>query len=107
MQSLRGSGSHLKYFSKQPYASFEQAFAERDRIPERSFQVVQLPNEETEPEAWGGLHMGAERVVNCEHMQALLANIMQKRSEWQKDRRGPTWSQSSSGTERLSWHAWT
>ena len=31
--------------------------------------------------------MGAERGVNCEHMQALMTNIFQRHWEWQEDRR--------------------
>ena len=31
--------------------------------------------------------MGAERGVNCEHMQALGTNIFQRHWEWQEDRR--------------------
>ena len=31
--------------------------------------------------------MGVETGVNCEHMQALLTNIFQRRWVWQKDRR--------------------
>ena len=31
--------------------------------------------------------MGAERGVNCEHMQALVTNIFQRHWEWQEDRR--------------------
>ena len=33
------------------------------------------------------LHVGAERGVNCEHMQALVTNIFQRHWEWQEDRR--------------------
>ena len=31
--------------------------------------------------------MGAERGVNCEHMQALVTNVFQRHWEWQEDRR--------------------
>ena len=33
------------------------------------------------------LHVGAERGVNCEHMQALVTNKFQRHWEWQEDRR--------------------
>ena len=33
------------------------------------------------------LHVGAERGVNCEHMQGLLTNLLQKHWEWQENRR--------------------
>ena len=40
-----------------------------------------------EPVEWETLHVGAERGVNCEHMQALVTNIFQRHCEWQEDRR--------------------
>ena len=40
-----------------------------------------------EPSEWKRLHVGAERGVNCEHMQALLTNIFQRHWEWHEDRR--------------------
>ena len=49
--------------------------------------VVVLLREEHVPVEWSELHIGAERVVNCEHMQALLTSIPQAHSEWQQDRR--------------------
>ena len=36
---------------------------------------------------WRMLHVGAERGVNCENMQALATNIFQRHWEWQEDRR--------------------
>ena len=44
-------------------------------------------HEEKEPIEWSCLHVDAERAVNCEHMQALLTNILQRHWEWQEDRR--------------------
>ena len=35
----------------------------------------------------GGLHVGAERRVNFEHVQALLTIIYKRHWEWQEDRR--------------------
>ena len=49
--------------------------------------LVDLPVEEKEPVEWRRLHVGAERGVNCEHMQALVTNILQRHWEWQEDRR--------------------
>ena len=34
-----------------------------------------------------GLHVGAERGVNCEHEPAFLTNMLHRRWEWQEDRR--------------------
>ena len=39
------------------------------------------------PSEWQRLHVGAERGLNCEHMQALITNIFQRHWEWQEDRR--------------------
>ena len=36
---------------------------------------------------WKGLRVGSERRVNCEHMQALLTNVLHGCWEWQEDRR--------------------
>ena len=44
--------------------------------------VVGLLQEEWETLEWEELHVGAERGINCEHMQALLANILQRHWEW-------------------------
>ena len=35
----------------------------------------------------GNAHVGAERGVNCEHMQAMVTNMLQRHWEWQEDRR--------------------
>ena len=43
-------------------------------------------HEQKEPSEWRRLHVGAEREVNCEHMQALVTNIFQRHWEWQEDR---------------------
>ena len=48
---------------------------------------MDLQHEEKEPIEWRSLHVGAERGVNCEHMQALVTNILQRDWEWQQDRR--------------------
>ena len=48
---------------------------------------MDLLHEEKEWIEWGNLHVGAERRVHCEHMQALLTNILQRHWEWQEDRR--------------------
>ena len=49
--------------------------------------LVDLLHEEKEPTEWSRLHAGAERGVNCEHMQAMAANILQRHWEWHEDRR--------------------
>ena len=40
--------------------------------------LVDMLHEEKEPIEWMELHVGAERGVNCEHMQVLLANFTTK-----------------------------
>ena len=48
---------------------------------------MDLLHEEKEPIEWRSLHVGAEREVDCEHMQALLTNIYCRDiGEWQEDR---------------------
>ena len=37
--------------------------------------LVDLLHEEKEPVEWRRLHVGDEREVNCEHVQALVTNI--------------------------------
>ena len=49
--------------------------------------LVDMLHDEQEPSAWKRLHVGAERRVNCEHMQALVTNILQRHWEWQDDSR--------------------
>ena len=49
--------------------------------------LVYLLHEEEEPIEWKSLHVGAERGVNCEHMQALLTNILHRHWEGQEDHR--------------------
>ena len=49
--------------------------------------LVDLLHEEKEPIEWMSLHVGAERGVNCEHMQGSLTNLLQKHWEWQENRR--------------------
>ena len=46
-----------------------------------------LLQEEKERIEWKSLHVGAERGVNCEHMQALVTKRLQRHWEWQEDRR--------------------
>ena len=43
--------------------------------------LVDLLHEEQEPVEWRRPHVGAERGVNCEHMQALVTNILQRHWE--------------------------
>ena len=40
--------------------------------------LVDLLHEEKKPTEWMSLHVGAVRGVNCEHMQGLLTNLLQK-----------------------------
>ena len=49
--------------------------------------LVGLLHEEKEPIEWRRLHRRRERCQMCEHMQALLTNILQSHREWQEDRR--------------------
>ena len=49
--------------------------------------LVDMLHEEKEPIEWMSLHVGAERWVNCEHMQVLLTNLLQKHWERQENRR--------------------
>ena len=49
--------------------------------------LVDLLHEEKEPIEWTSLHVGADRGVNCEHMQALLTNLLQK--HWQSHENRP------------------
>ena len=52
--------------------------------------LVNLLHKEKEPIAWRSLHVGVERRVNCEHMQALVTNTFQRHWEWQKGDRFAT-----------------
>ena len=54
--------------------------------------LVGLLHEEQEAIEWRNLHVGVERSVNCEHMQTLGTNLLQRHREWK---------------EELSWQAWT
>ena len=47
--------------------------------------LVDLLHEEKQPTEWRSLQVGADRGVNCEHMQALLTNMLQRLCEWQED----------------------
>ena len=49
--------------------------------------LVDLLRQEKKPVEWKALHVGAQRGVNCEHMQALLTKVLQRHWEWQEDRR--------------------
>ena len=49
--------------------------------------MVVLLHEEPEPTEWKELHVGAGRSINSEHMQALLAKMLQRHWECQEDRR--------------------
>ena len=49
--------------------------------------LVDMLHSGKEPSEWKRLHVGAERRINCEHMQALVTNMFQRRWEWQEDRR--------------------
>ena len=44
--------------------------------------LVDMLHDEKEPFEWKRLHVGAERGVNCEHMQALVTNKFQRYWEW-------------------------
>ena len=80
-------------FLKNPDARLEKgaAWVPRNRTAECVLQVVHDGSggvlQEKEPIEWWSLHVGAERGVICEHMQALLTNILQRHWEWQEDRR--------------------
>ena len=81
-------------FLKKPDAKLEKGLRGFRAIPLLSVfskwyttVLVDLLHEENEPTEWRSFHVGAERGVNCEHMQALVANIFQRHWEWQEDRR--------------------
>ena len=57
------------------------------RSPFWATVLVDLLHEQKEPVEWKALHVGAERGINCEHMQALLTNILQRHWGWQEDHR--------------------
>ena len=44
---------------------------------------VDMLHDVQEPSEWKRLHVGAERRVNCEHMEALVTNIFQRHWEWE------------------------
>ena len=60
--------------------------------------LVDLLHEERESIEWKSLHVGAERGVNCEHVQALLTYTLQRHWEWQEDR----WTDLEPGFYRYS-----
>ena len=47
---------------------------------------MELLEQDGEPEEWKKLNVGAERRVNCEHMLALVTNLLRRHWEWQEDR---------------------
>ena len=49
--------------------------------------VVGLLHEEPDPIELKEQHVGAERGINSEHVQALLTSVLQWHWEWQEDRR--------------------
>ena len=49
--------------------------------------LVDMLHDGKEPSEWERLHVGAERRVKCEHLQALVTNLFQRHWEWQEDRR--------------------
>ena len=63
---------------------------------------VVLLHEEKEPVEWRR-HVGAERGVNCEHMQALVTNIFWRHWQRQEDRR----TDMQPGLYRYNTAAWT
>ena len=48
---------------------------------------MDLLHEEKEPVERKRLQVGAESCVNCEHMQALVTNMLQRHWEWHEDKR--------------------
>ena len=64
--------------------------------------VVDLLHEEKEPIEWRNLHVGAERGVNFEHMQALLTNTYCRDSGSGRKIAEPTWNHDFSDARRLS-----
>ena len=57
-------------FLKKPDAKLEKGL--------RGFRAIALLSVQKKPVEWRRLHVGAERGVNCEHMQALVTNIFQR-----------------------------
>ena len=51
--------------------------------------VLRLEKEK-EPESWKQLHVGGIEGISCQHLQKLLAQLLQKHWEWQEDRRKNT-----------------
>ena len=89
----RGSGSRASaawkilrsVFLKKPGAKLEKRIREFRAIALMSMLakwyaavVVGLLQEEEEPVEWRRLHVGTERRVSCEHLQAPLTNVQQK-----------------------------
>ena len=81
-------------FLKKPDAKLEKGTRGFRAIPLSSVfskwytaVLVDLLHEEQEPLEWMELHLGAERGVNCEYMQVLSTDLLQKHWEWQANRR--------------------
>ena len=66
--------------------------------------LVDMLHEEKEPSEWKRLHVGAERGVNGEHMQALVANIPNGTGTGGRTG-GPTYSQECTDTIQPLWQA--
>ena len=49
--------------------------------------MVNLLHEERELIEWRSSQVRGEKGVNCEHIQALLTEILQRHWEWHEDRR--------------------
>ena len=89
----RLGGSYVLYLWKIPTLAKNRAHADSMRSHCRaSFQVVHFGSvgsvaEVKEPIEWGRLHVGAERGVNYDPVQAVLTKILWRHREWQEDRR--------------------
>ena len=53
--------------------------------------VILRLEEEKEPEGLKPLHVGGSDGISCQHLQELMTQMLQKLSEWQKDRRKDEW----------------
>ena len=71
------------------FKKLPQTFARRQQRFSKWYTTVLVDSlhQEKEPFEWMNLHVGAERGVNCVHMQGLLTNLLQKYWEWQENRR--------------------
>ena len=80
-------------FLKKPNAKLEKGL--------RGFRAIALMSVLKEPIEWRGLHVGPEREVNCEPVQALLTNILQRHYPFETNG-----YQGSSGTRMRLWPVW-